>query len=179
MIGVFGTKKLHDDVFCLTQERDFFQSRYLEQVSQIQDMKQEMEAYRKEIDRLRLELLNQSFQAASLEEKTAEDVTLRSMTIVANVGSEKELGKDLDTTSQLGDDEGQCEENEREEEEEERESTDAIDIRQNAAKLLQWANYRTSVRTISVPGKVTKDQDEDSATESYSQSDRSAASIEY
>jgi hypothetical protein len=79
----------------------------------------------------------------------------------------------LDTTSQLGDDEGQCEENEREEEEEERESTDAIDIRQNAAKLLQWANYRTSVRTISVPGKVTKDQDEDSATESYSQSDRS------
>jgi electron transfer flavoprotein alpha/beta subunit len=66
----------------------------LEQVSQIQEaMKQEMEAYRKEIDRLRLELLNQSVQAASLEEKTAEDVTLRSMTIVANVGSEKSLEK--------------------------------------------------------------------------------------
>lgn len=178
MIGVFGTKKLHDDVFCLTQERDFFQSRYLEQVSQIQDMKQEMEAYRKEIDRLRLELLSQSVQTASLEEKTAEDVTLRSMTIVADVGAEKELEKDLDVTSQLGDEEGQYEENERDEEEE-KETSDAVDIRQNAAKLLQWANYRTSARTSGSPGKVMKDQDEDSATESYSQSDRSAASIEY
>lgn len=167
-MGVFGTKKLQDDVFCLTQERDFFQSRYLEQVSQIQDMKQEMETYRKEINRLRHELLNQSLHTS----KITEDITLRSMTIVAGVSPENEP----ETASQTEDEEVHGAENEEESEDEE--DTEAIDIRQNAAKLLQWADYRTTARTTS-PAKETQDRgDEDSATESYSESDQSADSIE-
>lgn len=172
MMGVFGTQKLQDEVFCLTQERDFFQSRYLEQVSQIQDMKQEMESYRKEINRLRLELLNQSAHACSLQDKITEDMTLRSMTIVAGFNSpENESG----TASKAKDEEEDGDESDVEGNTEE--DAEALDIRQNAAKLLQWADYRTTARTS--PAKETKDVDEDSATESYSESDRSAASVEY
>jgi hypothetical protein len=171
MMGVFGTKKLQDDVFCLTQERDFFQSRYLEQVSQIQDMKQEMESYRKEINRLRLELLNQSAHSLSLQDKITEDIALRSMTIVAGTSPENES----ETASKTKDEE--VDGDEREVEGSTEDDAEALDIRQNAAKLLQWADYRTTVRTS--PAKETKEQnDEDSATESYSESDRSAGSVD-
>ena len=176
MMGVFGAQKLQDDIFCLTQERDFFQSRYLEQVSQIQDMKQEMEAYRKEIDRLRQELLNQSMHLSTAQDKKVEDMAFRSMTIIADVSPRSDLtdSEDLDDeeyrdkVEDTGNDEG--EDNE--------EDSEANNIRQNAAKLLQWADYRTSVR-ISTPAKETKDRgEEDSATESFSASERSANSVE-
>jgi len=62
---VFGNQKLQDEVFCRTQERDFFQSKYLEQISKLQYMKNKLENYKKEINRLRRELLSRSPTANS------------------------------------------------------------------------------------------------------------------
>ena len=39
---VFGIQKLQDQVFCLTEERDYFQAKFLEQVSEIQALKDEL-----------------------------------------------------------------------------------------------------------------------------------------
>jgi hypothetical protein len=180
MMNVFANGKLKDDVFCLTQERDFFQSRYLEQVSEIQDMKQEMEAYRKEIDRLRQELLNQMTVAAHLEEKSKEDIALRSMTIITEAKLEINDEHDSDSATDSVSVEGHDDDNDdvREDtllEKSEDDDDEVTDIRQNAAKLLQWANYRTSVRC----GITTKSSnlEDDSATESFTRSYGSSESI--
>jgi hypothetical protein len=180
MMNVFANGKLKDDVFCLTQERDFFQSRYLEQVSEIQDMKQEMEAYRKEIDRLRQELLNQMTVAAHLEEKSKEDIALRSMTIITEAKLEINDEHDSDSATDSVSVEGHDDNNDevREDillEKSEDDGDEVTDIRQNAAKLLQWANYRTSVR-----GGITNKSsnlEDDSATESFTRSYGSSESI--
>ena len=36
---VFGKGKLQDEIFCLTEERDYFQSKFLEQVNEIAALK--------------------------------------------------------------------------------------------------------------------------------------------
>jgi hypothetical protein len=194
-MNFFGAQKLQDDVFCLTQERDFFQSRYLEQVSQIQDMNQKMEAYRKEIDRLRQELLNQSTTIEEGEEKKTEDVSevLQALTIVPDEGALQapldELDGSNDEEKKESDDESEEEERENESEEEEsdeegeveddvEEDTEANDIRQNAAKLLQWADYRTTSRTSLSAQKESEKEEGSEDTESFSQSDQSVDSIE-
>jgi len=102
MDALLGNQKLRDEVFCLTQERDFFQSKYLEQVSVIQEMKKNAARSRKEIDRLRQELMRTKLKAQSLDE---EDGT------ISNTGSS------------VVDDELEV-------------------IRNNASKLLVWADYR-------------------------------------
>jgi hypothetical protein len=181
MMGVFTNGKLKDDVFCLTQERDFFQSRYLEQVSQIQDMKQEIEAYRKEIDRLRQELLNQQSGPANLEDKSIEDIALRSMTIITE--SKLKINDEHDTDSVTDSESVDSPDDDNEEREDhitvkeksEGDDDEISDIRQNAAKLLQWANYRTSVRG----GLMNRSSnlEDDSVTESYTRSYGSSESI--
>mmetsp|Transcript_13032 Transcript_13032/g.35956 ORF Transcript_13032/g.35956 Transcript_13032/m.35956 type:complete len:289 (-) Transcript_13032:141-1007(-) len=63
---VFGLKKLHDDVFCLTEERDYFQSKYTEQVSVIQALQGELKSAKREIVRLRQELMQTSASVAGM-----------------------------------------------------------------------------------------------------------------
>ena len=94
------------------------------------------------------------------------------MTIVANFSPENESGtpsktKDEEEDGDESDFEGNADED-----------AETLDIRQNDSKLLLWADYRTTARTS--PAKETKDVgEEDSATESYSESDGSAGSVEY
>jgi hypothetical protein len=57
---VFGLQKLQNDLFCVSQERDFFRSKYLEQVSEIQALKEELSKSKREVSKLRSELMNLS-----------------------------------------------------------------------------------------------------------------------
>ena len=49
-----------DDVFCLTEERNYFQSKYLEQISEITAMKEELTKAKREIQKLREEVMTAS-----------------------------------------------------------------------------------------------------------------------
>ena len=60
---VFGqTKKLQDEIFCLTEERDYFQAKFLEQVSEIAHLNESLGRAKKEIDRLRKELMERGVE---------------------------------------------------------------------------------------------------------------------
>jgi len=55
-------EKLHNDIFCLRQERDFFLQKSTDQASGLQDQKDELKLAWKEIDKLRSELIRISVQ---------------------------------------------------------------------------------------------------------------------
>jgi len=60
LLGNIKTRgELQDDLFCVQEERDYFQSKFLEQVSEIQAMKEELSKSKKEIRRLRMFLMDQ------------------------------------------------------------------------------------------------------------------------
>jgi hypothetical protein len=162
---VFGQKKLQDEVFCVTQERDFFRSKYLEQVSEIQQMKSDMERSRKEIQRLRQELLDNSLDISDIshEEKSeaqAEQMAQTSLADTIDAGGQQAPPKELRQEPSESEDEGDgdCEEKEEVNDE-------AADIRQNAAKLLQWANYRTSVTLPKDESATPVTEDEESSVD--------------
>ena len=134
---VFGIQKLQDQVFCLTEERDFFQAKYLEQVSELQSLKEELRSAKKEISKLRGELM----QGSALHIDTS-DLPLSPDTPNQHDADQE----DNSTLTSEGD------ENEPEEEDKE-----AKDIRQSAEKLLQWASYRSSVNTSRTSAMSTPD----------------------
>ena len=57
--GIKTRGDLQNDLFCLQEERDYFESRFLEQVSEIDALKQELSKSKKEIRRLRMFLMQQ------------------------------------------------------------------------------------------------------------------------
>ena len=60
IIGNIKTRgELQDELFCMQEERDYFQAKFLEQVSQIKAMQTELEKSKKEIRRLRMFLMEQ------------------------------------------------------------------------------------------------------------------------
>mmetsp|Transcript_14048 Transcript_14048/g.30672 ORF Transcript_14048/g.30672 Transcript_14048/m.30672 type:complete len:167 (+) Transcript_14048:75-575(+) len=118
---VLFQQKLNDKVFCLQEEKDFFQARYLEQVSELQALRDELSKTKKEVVRLRQELMDRT-----------PDVVKQRRTSGANE-------KEEDTASCLTDDE----------EVEEKAGAAVLyeedaELRQSAEKLLQWASYRAS-----------------------------------
>uniref|UniRef100_A0A7S2Y9K6 Uncharacterized protein n=1 Tax=Entomoneis paludosa TaxID=265537 RepID=A0A7S2Y9K6_9STRA len=102
----------------LQEERDFFQAKYLEQVSELQALRQELSKTKKEVVRLRQELMDRTPAVVKPSSETTE--------------------KEEDTASCLTDDE----------EEEEKTTNvmyeEDVELRQSAEKLLQWASYRAT-----------------------------------
>jgi hypothetical protein len=129
----FFHKQLKDDLFCVTEERDYFQAKYLEQVSEISALKSSLDMQKSEIRRLRQELMNSS---SCTDDWTEE---------------EKKL--------------------EHEDKEE--------DIRQNAAKLLQWADYRgrDSITPSCSPVKSAIEYAEDEEQESDDDDEATAEEV--
>jgi hypothetical protein len=136
---LFGASNLQNQVFCLTEERDFFQTKYLEQVSEISSLKEELLLVRREVSRLR---------GLVMSSENSSHVIMTTPSPKSNIqyGSEDSDGSstgteecskstltenssDHDRTGESTDDEGAEEEK---------------DIRQSAEKLLQWASYRSS-----------------------------------
>ncbi|CAB9511957.1 expressed unknown protein [Seminavis robusta] len=57
---VFGLQKLQNELFCVTEERNYFQSKYLEQVNEIAALKEDLRKAKREIGKLRGELMESS-----------------------------------------------------------------------------------------------------------------------
>mmetsp|Transcript_28413 Transcript_28413/g.43719 ORF Transcript_28413/g.43719 Transcript_28413/m.43719 type:complete len:157 (-) Transcript_28413:385-855(-) len=129
MASLFLTSStLKDELFCAKEERNFFQSKYLEQVSEIQALKDELAKARGEIRRLRQHLMTKERSPSVVEEPVTE------VTEEDN-GNQADVEEDDETRSQQ-------------------------DIRNNAAQLLQWANYRLTTSASTVR-KATDSTDED------------------
>mmetsp|Transcript_1917 Transcript_1917/g.2681 ORF Transcript_1917/g.2681 Transcript_1917/m.2681 type:complete len:160 (+) Transcript_1917:148-627(+) len=133
---VFGNQKLNDQVFCLQEERDFFQGKYLEQVSELQFMREQLAKTKKEVVRLRQELMDRTPSEVKKPSRSAEKET------------------EEDTASCLTDDD--------DEEEEDGNGADVLyeedkELRQSAEKLLQWASYRSTAGRSSQSIRVTEE----------------------
>ena len=132
---VFGSQELRNQIEATTEERNFFQSKYLEQVSLIQDLQNELKKSKREITRLRQELMTQSFQQASKISDTIHEEKKDDADADSQSPSEPLPDSPSGLTSEDDDDEGS-------EEEEEADLDENEAIRESASKLLQWASYR-------------------------------------
>lgn len=135
---VFGSiQKLQGDVFCLTEERDYFQGKFLEQVSEIAALKDELNQSKKEISKLRNEMMSSSQFDLSVE------------------GDAKPAKDDDNSTLTTEDGVGRLDNEDKEDNEDDDDVDDSTHIRKSAEKLLQWASYRSSVRASSTPDHST------------------------
>ncbi|OEU11437.1 hypothetical protein FRACYDRAFT_246045 [Fragilariopsis cylindrus CCMP1102] len=57
LFGIKTKTDLQNDLFCLQEERDYFESKFLEQVSEINALKIELKKSKKEVRRLRTYVL--------------------------------------------------------------------------------------------------------------------------
>lgn len=182
---VFGLQKLQNDIFCLTEERDYFQTKFLEQVSELKALKDELTAAKKEISRLRQEVMNNS--SSQLSPSRIEQLVVGSPSIKAAPSSKDCVDKDDDASSLTAedddehlddddDDDDECavEADRRrpkidvggltdDDDDEGKDDDSGRDIRQSAEKLLQWASYRSSMATPrSLGGSATASTDHSS-----------------
>lgn len=195
---VFGTnKKLQDDLFCLTEERDYFQGKFLEQVSEIAALKDELAKSKKEITKLRQQLMDTSMSSnissspdATSPKSSNANKSRPSLSSKRNHDTEEndeeaeeanhasdghEDHNDDESAHTTSQDESVDEEesdNDDDDEIEDEEDRKAQDIRQSAEKLLQWATYRSSVVGSSINTPTTRTL----ATDRSSVSDTSSLS---
>ena len=155
MLSSFKTRTdLKNDLFCIQEERDYFEGKFLEQVSELQAVKEELKQAKKEIRRLRTALmetgeLEQPQQRLHREHDDndddsqhhiAEEDDASSLTAddeLEEVRNRQEDGSFQTTPSKskYSDEKANDDANEEDEEEE--------DVRKSAAQLLQWASYRS------------------------------------
>lgn len=190
IIGNIKTRgELQGELFCLQEERDYFQSKFLEQVSEIGAMKDELAKSKKEIRRLRMFLMEQENQPNIMPNQiqTPKNNTNRAGFDEAGESSDQEEGSGLhiakkDDASSLTLDE--IEELDKQDERMEAEAagttdtpTESVtppasddrygekaepeeeDVRKSAAKLLAWASYRS--RTSLSTGQRSSNGDHD------------------
>ena len=154
---VFGIQELRNQIEAVTEERNFLQSKYLEQVSLLQDLQNELKKSKREINRLREELMarprrNSTNTNATLLEQT------RSPFRPAAAAEEKKDDGDPPSASDdhsipnspsgltCDDEEGSVAVAD-DDEEVEVDIDEKEAIRESASKLLQWANYRGQTRS--------------------------------
>mmetsp|Transcript_6177 Transcript_6177/g.15283 ORF Transcript_6177/g.15283 Transcript_6177/m.15283 type:complete len:254 (+) Transcript_6177:429-1190(+) len=171
IIGNIKTRgELQDDLFCLQEERDYFQSKFLEQVSEIKAMKDELAKSKKEIRRLRMFLMDQ-------ENHPTENIILDQIetpkagrpTVVDPADDEEDeelhIAKKDDASSLTQDEIEELDKQDKrlEAEAAAAESTtpprttssryddkpeeEEEDVRKSAEKLLAWASYRSTMST--------------------------------
>jgi hypothetical protein len=200
VLGRKNAQKLENDVFCLTEERNYFQSKYLEQISELTALHNELTNAKREIQKLRSEVMTNSVASMSIKDDTKEEdastlttrLTLeesneRQQVSISSSSGNSDTGlADTQERQGQGQVEGQGEEKKEEEidqklpatkhndvpvqddesdsqsveyDEEESDSEAAVDeedseeeevdektkLRMDAERLLQWADYRSSV----------------------------------
>lgn len=162
--------ELQDDLFCVKEERDFFESKYLEQVSEIKAMKDELAKSKKEIRRLRMFLMEQeNQQSANIMPDQIQTPKNNKNDVVDDEDSNLHIAEkddassltqeemeDLDTQDERLEAEADAEETTTPTEtktkyEDEVAKADA-DVRQSAEKLLAWASYRSRTSSRSHNG---------------------------
>lgn len=162
---VFGLKKMQDELFCMTEERNYFQGKYLEQVSEIVALKEELRKARREILKIRGELMESSSTTLFAEDSVQDSSEFQTPTktnrrqsrrvscaISEEHQEEKKESDNLDEHGESGEQEETDVTDDHDDENDDHddeEDTEAADIRQSAEKLLQWASYRSYARTSS------------------------------
>lgn len=162
IIGNIKTRgELQDDLFCVQEERDYFQSKFLEQVSEIKAMKEELENSKREIRRLRMFLMEQENHPTNIMPDQIETPKNANRETFA-AGDEDDGADDDDSNLHIAekDDASSLTEEEMEEldnQDERLEATTPADkyvddikkeeeeVRQSAEKLLAWASYRSNM----------------------------------
>jgi len=148
---------LKNDLFCIQEERDYFEGKFLEQVSELQAVKEDLKQAKKEIRRLRTALMETSEVEQpqqrlprqhdatddDSQHQIAEEDDASSLTAddeLEEVRNRQEDGSFQTTPSKAkySDEKANDAANEEDEEDEEEE-----DVRKSAAQLLQWASYRS------------------------------------
>lgn len=186
IIGNIKTRsELQDELFCLQEERDFFQSKFLEQVSEIKAMKDDLAKSKKEIRRLRMFLMEQENQPNIMPDQIQTPKNSnREVFEAGSQSSDQEEGLHIakkDDASSLTQEE--MEELDKQDERLEAEAagttvtptndalpasddrygdepeTEEEDVRKSAEKLLAWASYRS--RTSLSTGQRSHNGDHD------------------
>jgi hypothetical protein len=190
VLGRKNAQKLENDVFCLTEERNYFQSKYLEQISELTALHNELTNAKREIQKLRTEVMTNSVASMSIKDDTKEEdastlttrLTLeepnerQQVSISSSSGNsdtalvdnqevqvegeeekKEEIDKKLPATDDVQEDESDSHSVKYDEEEsdsqsvvdeedsEEEEVDEKTKLRMDAERLLQWADYRSSV----------------------------------
>jgi hypothetical protein len=177
VFGIHSNQKLQNDVFCLTEERDYFQEKFLSQVSEIAFLKDELGQAKKEINKLRTEILQGQVPVQvqlqvpphkqQKQPRPEPEQELDQSTSSLTSHDEEEEDEDEEDDDEKEDDQDpQSKESQPEELSDEQ---DLRNIRQSAEKLLQWASYRSSVRTPTSTPTSTPDH---SSVASPSQQDQ-------
>jgi len=136
-------KKLQDDIFCLSEERKFFELKMLEQVNEITELKKQFLNSKKEVTRLRGELMGELSMSLSLSSdvspkdtvEAAEENYCNSDDISLTEGCVISLQKD-----DQSDDDSQ---------------KSAKEVRKSAKALLKWADFRSSSNTVKTSATST------------------------
>ena len=154
--NIKSRSELQDELFCVQEERDYFQSKFLEQVSEIKAMKDELAKSKKEIRRLRMFLMEQGNHPTSpmpeqIETPKNEDNNAISQDDDDDDSNlhiaEKDDASSLteDELEELDEQDEHLEEGVRTPKYEDEAKKEDEDVRQSAEKLLAWASYRTNM----------------------------------
>jgi len=143
---MFSPSKLKDELFCIKEEKNFLESKYLEQVNEIKELKNQLEKANKEITRLRGEVMGENVRKTTLLDLPPKD------TVEAT-----EEEKDDDASSLTEDhapdnestiSEGEESNNKLYADDEDESEKSARQLRKSAEALLKWADYRSSNLTV-------------------------------
>ena len=151
---MFANKKLQDELFCVREERNFFESRYTESVSEIQSLKTELQQAKQEIQRLRTQVLQQSGTNLDMQyssptkpnaPRSSLQAALKEIEPCASslTGEEGDFDDDNDNLSETSS------------------QDDARNIRHSAEKLLQWASYRSSMVSPRASAAIDGEEEQD------------------
>jgi hypothetical protein len=168
-----NVEKLHNEIFCLKQERNFFKEKYTDQLNDIQDLQDSVKRGKKEIDRLRDELIKLAQQtreppAEDEESLTETDINIHETSVsVASVDeANSEITKEQNRSKleNISEEDGSVttedddDESSEGGEESAEEDNEMVDIRANAAKMLIWANYQCSRNSQSVMSDAVEEE---------------------
>eukprot|EP00977_Amphora_coffeiformis_P022943 scaffold11972_cov134-Amphora_coffeaeformis.AAC.4 len=162
---MFGVQKLKDEIEGLREEKDFFRSKFLEQVSEISALKDALARSEKEVGRLRRELMGQSpaeprRKSSSLLSPYKSPTRSKGGTHPEQLNESEEKKEDQDDHQQpmVGMEHIVMNEDEQ------------VAIRQKAEQLVRWASYRQEVLSTSSPRcsvteEATDDDEEDETSD--------------
>jgi hypothetical protein len=140
VFGITTGGNLRDEIFCLTEERNFFRTKLLESVSEMTALQKELQAQKREVDRLRRELLESS-KRNLINPDASVGGGVDGEKIVAKPETEDSTMSSTAVSESLPTHDGDDDEHI------DTDADSAKGIRQSAEKLLQWASYRSSLRT--------------------------------
>lgn len=141
---VFGFQELKNQLEATCEERDFFQSKYLEQMQELKDLRKALQASQREIKRLRKEIIivtsspkNSTTSNMKDEARQADD---DDAALTTSMDGMRQL--QIDCTDNVDSDGSDEEEEEELSDDDEEDMDENAAIRECASNLLEWVDHR-------------------------------------